>query len=134
MKTMIWITVIVCCATIPVLSIAKPVEHHGMTVEADSPPKICLSCHDGSIAHIISYCTVMCDFSTSHSILKHYPPRGREREYASAAAVNARGIVLVDGQVVCISCHDLRQPGPNHLVMSNEKSRLCLSCHIKMDR
>jgi predicted CXXCH cytochrome family protein len=120
--------------TMALPAFGEPVEHHGMTVEANSPAQACISCHDGSVSHVVSFCTVVCDFSTSHSILKNYPPRSKPSEYASASEVQARGIKLVQGQVVCISCHDLRKPGPKHLVMSNEGSALCLTCHIKMGR
>lgn len=120
MKTIIRVIVIACCMVLPMSSFGEPVEHHGMTVNADSPAEVCVTCHDGSLEH------------TSHPIFKYYPPPGKESEYASAAEVQAKGIKLVRGQVVCISCHDLRKPGPQHLVISSAKSELCLICHIKM--
>jgi doubled CXXCH motif protein len=120
MKTMIRIIVLAYCMAIPMPSFGEPAEHHGMTIDVDSP-EICANCHDAG-EH------------SSHPIFKSYPPRGKEREYASAAELQAKGIKLVRGQVVCTSCHDLRNPGPHHLVKSSAKSELCLICHIKMGR
>jgi len=111
-----------CSMAFPMSLFGESVDHHGTVVDSDSPAETCINCHDGSLEH------------TSHPIFKHYPPPGKEKEYASAAEVQAKGIRLVRGQVVCISCHDLRKPEPQHLVISSAKSELCLICHIKMGR
>jgi len=132
MNYVIGILLTACWMVLPLSSFGEPVEHYGMMVDSDSSSENCISCHDGSVAHIVSFCRVTCDFSTSHSILKSYPPRGKAREYAGAAEVQAKGIRLVQGKVACLSCHDLRKPGPQHLVMSNVGSALCLTCHIKI--
>jgi len=116
----------------PVLLHAERIEHHGVTVEAEADARDCISCHDGSLGHNVSFCTVQCGFKTSHSILKEYPPRGKERLFAPVAAVKAKGIKFIDGKVTCISCHNLKNPNEHHLVMDNSGSRLCLACHIKM--
>ena len=122
MRSMARVIAIACCLALPVTSCIAPVTHHGMRVDADLPAEICVTCHDGAAKH------------TSHPIFNDYPPPGKETEYASAAEVQAKGIRLVRGQVVCISCHDLRKPGPQHLVISSEKDELCFCCHIKMGR
>lgn len=134
MRYLTTVLAIVFWMALSVPSFGEPVEHHGAKVDADSTSESCISCHDGSVANAASFCRVTCDFSSSHSILKAYPPRGKASEYASAAEVQAKGIKLIQGKVACISCHDLRKPDPLHLVMTNAKSALCLSCHIKMGR
>ena len=40
-------------------------------------------------------------------------------------------LVLVNGKITCITCHDPYQSEPNRLAMPNDNSRLCLSCHNK---
>ena len=120
------------CLLAPATARAELVSHHSARVEANGPAQDCISCHDGSAAKHISFCTVRCDFSGSHSILKRYPPAGKAAHYAPAAAVQARGVKLQDGKVTCISCHDLRNPSRDHLVMDNTGSRLCLVCHLTM--
>jgi hypothetical protein len=38
---------------------------------------------------------------------------------------------LIDNQLVCITCHDVKNNQPGHLVMDNSQSRLCRTCHLK---
>ncbi len=41
--------------------------------------------------------------------------------------------LLINGKLECISCHDVHgeRGQKNLLIMSNTKSRLCLTCHNK---
>lgn len=110
---------------------AEEVRHHGISVEADGTLVQCVSCHDGSAAHNVSFCTSQCSAATSHSVLKNYPPAGRQASFAPLAVVKSKGIKFDQGRVTCISCHNLRNPSKNHLVMENRGSSLCLTCHIR---
>lgn len=118
------------CSLEPADARAEVVSHHSTMVEANGPVQDCISCHDGSAAKHVSFCTVRCDFSGGHSVLKRYPPAGKAAHYAPAAAVRARGVKLENGMVTCISCHDLRNTSRDHLIMDNAGSRLCLVCHL----
>jgi predicted CXXCH cytochrome family protein len=109
---------------------AEMVSHHTATVEANCLADVCISCHDGKTAKYVSFCTVKCDYSSSHVVLKKYPPAGKAAGYAPVAALQAKGIKLEDGKVTCISCHDLRKTDRYHLVMDNTQSRLCFVCHV----
>jgi predicted CXXCH cytochrome family protein len=109
---------------------AEQVQHHGGMVDADGTASQCLSCHDGLISHNVSFCTVRCSVTGSHSIEKNYPPPGKEASFAPVASVKAKGIKLINSKVTCISCHNLRNPAKNHLVMDNQGSKLCLACHL----
>jgi hypothetical protein len=111
-------------------AIAEKVEHHGNAVEAEGTAGSCISCHDGSIARNVSFCTIKCDFSTPHAIMKKYPPRGKKVFYAPRAVVKAKGVRIVNGMVTCISCHNLKNPARRHLIL-DEKGRLCSICHIR---
>jgi predicted CXXCH cytochrome family protein len=105
---------------------------------------ICFGCHDGTIA--------TSTIGSSHAMLAgvregfHMPdgfawrdhPIGvlypsNPQEYHPQSFVQARGIRLPDGRIECISCHDphneMQRAGM--LVMSNRRSNLCLTCHIK---
>jgi len=132
MKPILYFLVIACCILSPLCAFAEQIAHHGVTADADAAANECISCHDGSLSHIVAFCRVLCDFSTPHSILKRYPPPGKQREYASAATVASKGIKLQNGLVTCISCHNLRNPAKNHLVVDNTNSKLCLICHLAM--
>jgi predicted CXXCH cytochrome family protein len=112
-------------------AIADRVAHHGNTVDAEGIAESCISCHDGSIAGNVSFCTVKCDFSTPHAIMKRYPPMGKKASFfASAAEVTAKGVRIVNGKVTCVSCHNLKNAARYHLVQ-DERGRLCVICHIK---
>lgn len=113
----------------PQKSLAKKIEHHGFSVNAEGSTLDCLSCHDGSAAGSIRSCSVKCDFSSSHSILKPYPPAQSRGSYAPLAEVKRRGIRIRGGKVTCISCHNLNNPASGHLVI--ESAKLCQACHLK---
>ncbi len=112
---------------------AQEVPHYGFLVYMDNP-KLCLTCHDGTVAENISPCTkVSCllDRKSSHPVFKKYPPTGKESEYAPVFEVKAAGITLTNGEVTCISCHNLMNQQRPHLVLEDRRSRLCKICHIR---
>jgi len=106
---------------------------------------LCLGCHDGTVA--------TSTISASHALLAGVregfkvperfvwrdhpigvPYPGNRRGYRPESFVTAgRKIVLPDGRIECISCHDPhnRSSIKGMLVMSNRRSGLCLACHIK---
>lgn len=107
---------------------------------------VCIGCHDGTVAtstigssHALLAGVregfVLPDgFSlTDHPIGIPYP-KNRNDEYRTPANVTASGrIQLPEGRVECISCHDPHNAAgePYLLAVSNKRSALCLSCHIK---
>jgi predicted CXXCH cytochrome family protein len=106
---------------------------------------LCMGCHDGTVAPstvgsghallagIRPGFTLPPEFVwRDHPIGVPYPRNNRE--YHPEMTVTAGGrILLPDGCVECISCHDPHNRwGQDHmLVKSNRRSALCLSCHIK---
>ncbi len=112
---------------------AQEVPHHGYLVYMDKP-KLCLTCHDGTVAENISPCTkssCLLDQKSSHPVFKKYPPTGKESEYMPLSEVEAAGIVLTNGEVTCISCHNLMRQQRPHLVRDDWGSGLCKICHIR---
>lgn len=97
----------------------------------------CLSCHDGSVAKDIGY-----QVPTSASRFKSSIPNGSHPigiTYANSrdssetplrpqSFLDSR-IRLFDNRLGCGSCHSLYSPHKDKLVMENDMSRLCLSCH-----
>lgn len=110
---------------------AEQVMHHGLEVKITADLSDCIVCHDGMVGPTVSICTVDCKFTSPHSILKEYPPFGKEQEYAPADKLAAKGIILQNHKVTCVSCHNLKNPQKYHLVMENNGSALCYACHIK---
>ncbi len=108
---------------------AETLAHHGHQVDMTIDAYTCITCHDGLIGSEVPFCTVKCNVRTSHSVMKSYPPAGKEDLYASVEDIEMKGIPLFEGKVVCQSCHDLRNPGKNHLVVKSQDQNLCTTCH-----
>ena len=101
----------------------------------------CLSCHDGVMAKSFNVRVknnpngrVMSleDITGGH-------PVGMEYEnYASVNGKEYRGevrfsndMVFAEGKVGCLTCHNPLNSTKGHLVMNNDRSELCFSCHKK---
>ncbi|MEE9295217.1 MAG: cytochrome c3 family protein [Phycisphaerae bacterium] len=108
--------------------------------------RMCIRCHDGTIAkdtlpaakrERFVYKQHPGLFSSGHQTSDH--PVGIEypqfdKGFRPMTSVLASGtVILPDGRVECISCHDPHnQAGNDHmLVRSNARSALCLTCHEK---
>jgi predicted CXXCH cytochrome family protein len=113
--------------------------HQTLGVELDAASLLCLGCHDGSVApdvyssghalaHQLGASSLSADRLRSHPIGVRYPA---SRKFQSRAAVNSAGLKLPEGRVQCTSCHDPHNTRGHKgmLIRSNERSRLCLSCH-----
>jgi hypothetical protein len=119
--------------SVPPLQAAQ-IDHHGVKADPDGPATSCLACHDGTVGRNVTYCTVQCDYRSSHSLHREYPPKrkGKNRkidQYASLEELAAKGIRLEDGKETCISCHDLRNPAPKQLIAGKN---LCRICHVAL--
>jgi predicted CXXCH cytochrome family protein len=83
--------------------------------------RYCLACHDGVIARVVD---------RSHSMDIDYRgaqlrSRGKLRDvFQLDPAVSLKG-----GLVVCTSCHRPDSPLRAKLVVPNDGSKLCFSCH-----
>ena len=107
---------------------------------------MCIRCHDGTIARDTFTATGRERFegqqnpglfqgghnTSNHPVGVDYPTF--DRGYRPAPSVIASGtVVLPDGKVECISCHDPHDMSAEKymLVRSNARSALCLTCHRK---
>jgi len=99
----------------------------------------CLGCHDGSIARTGPVSVPKPSMGVwqhqsiglSHPIGVEYPVAGyRADRYVPTGALDPR-LKLFDGKLGCATCHGPYSTERHGLVMSNERSRLCLSCHLK---
>jgi len=95
----------------------------------DHQTQTCLSCHDGLMSADIA-------ISSPQPQLGEHPVGvvlGRRRSGPSIDLRPIEGldrrIRLIDNKVGCLSCHSPFSQQPRLLVMSNDRSRLCLSCH-----
>ncbi|OGT98150.1 MAG: hypothetical protein A2079_03510 [Geobacteraceae bacterium GWC2_48_7] len=91
----------------------------------------CLECHNIKMGKPVSICIGDdCLYSKNHSVMRHYPPIGKEKDYAPASEIESAGSFLEEGKITCLSCHDLTKPPP-HLIREGDK--LCLICHKSMN-
>jgi predicted CXXCH cytochrome family protein len=110
----------------------------------DAGSIVCLSCHDGTVARDVyagAHAMTWSDRSAgdvrpgsarvaNHPVGVAYPD-GTSGYHSAAAVVSGGRIRLPDGRIQCTTCHDPHNTHrhPGMLVMPNDGSRLCLSCH-----
>lgn len=97
----------------------------------------CLYCHDGALAplpELLLKGHLADGANNAHSIgTVYYQGPSRTRDYRPpyelpALAPNMR---FIQSKVGCLSCHDPLSTLPHYLVVPNNGSRLCLTCHVK---
>lgn len=101
----------------------------------------CLACHDAVTAgdSLVDNESVRRDiFHNSNSIGVSHPigvsyleAKRKYRGAYRAVSDMPKQIKLFSGTVGCGSCHNPYSKQHNELVMSNERSALCLGCHVK---
>jgi predicted CXXCH cytochrome family protein len=112
--------------------------------ELNEASLVCLSCHDGTVARDVYAGTHAMSWSelsaaglapgqarlTNHPVGIRYPVGNPKYHSAEAVAAGER-IHLPDGRIQCTTCHDPHntQRHAGMLVISNDRSRLCLACH-----
>lgn len=122
----------------PNLSFGKSSSSYNQGDKLDSFSRNCLTCHDGGHASDVAV-----DFRNNPgSKAKHYDgtkehPIGMDyaaysaidsHSYKPASAYNSK-MIFVNGRVGCLTCHNPLNPEKSHLVMSDIRSALCLTCH-----
>ncbi|MGD9897703.1 MAG: cytochrome c3 family protein [Calditrichaceae bacterium] len=121
--------------------------------QPDASSKLCMSCHDGTIAvdnyggqtggsHFITGNSLVgTDLSDDHPVSFTYDAALANSDgglYDPSTANSGMGgtisnDLLIGGKVQCASCHDVHnsQGFSKLLVISNSSSALCLTCHNK---
>jgi len=101
----------------------------------DAESITCMECHDGSMATQVGFHAGGGDLfqfgsNQEHPIgVAYHPGTGRNRIPLEPWQTLDSRVRLFDGTVGCGSCHSVYSQQRNLLVMSNQKSALCLSCH-----
>ena len=121
--------------------------------QPDGSSKLCLSCHDGTVAlenfggvttgttEITGDALIGTDLSNDHPVSFTYntalATADGELEDPSTGLSGLGGTIdddmLISGKMQCSSCHDVHNTaGINYMLLkSNSASALCLTCHIK---
>lgn len=99
----------------------------------DPESRTCVQCHDGMTASDVGGHQTMGnrgDPGREHPVGVRYPQLGRgDVALASPARLDHR-VRLFEGMVGCGSCHSVYSRMENLLVISNQKSQLCQTCHV----
>ena len=116
--------------------------YQSVGAELNKASLLCLGCHDGvaapdiysgvhatRLAQQLGSSQLGITGLQSHPIGVQYPVA--DPKFNAPAAVQADGLLLPDGRIQCTTCHDPHNTGRHGrmLVISNDRSRLCLSCH-----
>lgn len=101
----------------------------------------CLSCHDGVMAQNFKLRVKNNPGGRVMSLEDIIGGHPVGMEYDNYASVDAKGykrdvkfstgMVFAEGRVGCLTCHNPLNREKGHLVMNNDKSALCFSCHNK---
>ena len=108
----------------------------GERVEVDQVTFECISCHDGINASYHGFrfksdnqtVSSAATISGGHPIGSHYGAAAYSRPGLKAFDQLHEDIVLVDGRVGCLSCHNPLNPEGKHLVQAED---ICFACHSK---
>ncbi|RLA68779.1 MAG: hypothetical protein DRG30_10875 [Epsilonproteobacteria bacterium] len=115
---------------------AAPCAARGTPDATATNSKVCLSCHDGVLARNVPHTSFRGARVTSYRGHGAHPINvdyalvfvHKSSRFHSPASLDSR-IKLAKGKITCTTCHNLGSTEKKALVMSNLKSRLCLSCH-----
>lgn len=116
--------------------------YEGPGIELSGWSLLCLGCHDGvtakdvyASAHAVALSGQLANSHLGVAGLRGHPVGVRypttSEKYEPIAAVEAAGLMLPGGRLQCTSCHDAHNTRRlrGMLRISNERSRLCLTCH-----
>lgn len=113
-----------------------PVGRASMDIDAHSLH--CLGCHtSGSYAGggIVSLGSngVMRHASgaAAHPIGRLYSSVSRNADYQPESVLLQKKILLSDGKVSCVSCHEVYKKEHGKLIITMDRSALCFACHAK---
>ena len=114
----------------------------GNAGSVDSLSNECLACHDGVMAQNFKIriknnpnnrVMSLEDIIGGHPVgmeYDRYLSGAKGKEYRTDVKFNSEA-VFAEGKIGCLTCHNLLNKAKGHLVMNNEKSELCFSCHRK---
>jgi predicted CXXCH cytochrome family protein len=120
--------------------ISKKNSHEiGVAQDIDGLSALCLGCHDGLSAHVVTVDVRNNPFKGSNTVsstnIDHPIGMDYNRYIISGKGYkpifNNSKMIFVNGKVGCLTCHDPFSQEKGHLVMSDQRSALCLTCHKK---
>lgn len=120
--------------------------HEPTPTRTDTITTACLGCHDGVSAPPVDAVQRISRVSSSGftaqsvqaaSPMKTHPMGMNYAQVAASGrgfrepALVEQSLMLFDGTVSCLTCHNMLNPRPMHLAVEDYRSALCLTCHVK---
>jgi len=116
----------------------RNIREFGNTQDTDSATALCLGCHDGAAARVITVDVRNNPFVVRNTLATSHFDHPVGMDYNRYVAYGNRykptanpKMIFINGKVGCLTCHDPFNPEMGHLVMSDRRSALCLTCHNK---
>jgi predicted CXXCH cytochrome family protein len=104
-----------------------------MRLSPDDDIESCGKCHNGDIAHDITVKMLGTDLRNDHPISMRYAGLAfKDPDFRPPDTPDgfANGVKLYDGQVECMTCHNVHDPSRELLLRANAEV-LCFTCHAK---
>lgn len=107
------------------------------TIDIDAHSLHCLGCHvgnhsaGGSVSLGRNGVLRHSSGSSPHPIGRSYRDASRRGGFHPEQQLAQKKIMLSDGKISCVSCHEAYKKDHGKLVVSLDRSGLCLSCHAK---
>ena len=104
-----------------------------MRINASDDIESCGKCHNGQVAHDIAIKVIGTDLVNDHPVSMRYAGLGwDDPDFRPPDTPDgfANGVKLYNGNVECMSCHNVHDPSREVLLRANAEV-LCLTCHVK---
>jgi predicted CXXCH cytochrome family protein len=104
-----------------------------MRINPEDNIESCGKCHNGDVAHDITVKMLGTDLRNDHPISMQYAGLTfKDRDFRPPDSSNGfdNGVKLYNGQVECMTCHNVHDPSRELLLRANAEV-LCFTCHAK---
>lgn len=104
-----------------------------MRINPNDDIESCGKCHNGQVAHDISIKMLGTDLRNDHPISMQYAGLGfKDTDFRPPDTPDGfnNGVKLYNGNVECMSCHNVHDPSRELLLRANAEV-LCFTCHTK---
>ena len=104
-----------------------------MRLNSEDNIESCGKCHNGDVAHDITVKMLGTDLRNDHPISMRYAGLGfTDSDFRPPDTANGfnNGVKLYNGQVECMTCHNVHDPSRELLLRANAEV-LCFTCHTK---
>ena len=93
--------------------------------------RLCLSCHDGSLgsSHLAGPAAGSASGPGAHPVDVSYEDAFRRGRRLRPSFEVSRRLMLPDGKLTCVTCHDGASTERAHVAVTMGGSALCLGCH-----